>query len=722
MKINKALYMILLAAAASLVWACTDSIKEDIATAVSAEGGESLVFEGGFAQTKTQFGSLDGNTAALLWSDGDAIGIFSYSMESTSNINIKANLLRTTAGQANGVFIPVEEIVQTDEETADTVTISYPASGSEQFLVYYPYADGTDIDVDDGGIHAELPSVQTQQNVSDKKIGGNGFSWDMATVGADHKVNFTLKHTMAYIRFVVKTSEFASGYMLKSIQLYDEAGEAALTGDFVFDPATGVTTGVKGSTSPSAKVTVANDDFSASAGEQELYLTVLPGNFSGSTFMVVVTYAKQGGGSVSIPMSLGKTLNLSAANMYTITLDNVGTSSNTCKWYEPVETRELLDNWAYGPQNTYFAERKAKGEGVTALKLDIKARGDFSKVVEPAYYGLLTSSDMGTRKLLQLPDGTTAYESVPTHAVNSDYTIDVEVMDQGSGNGRWGVVAIYDKDYNIIWSYMIWGYITGDEPGDVEYPSQGFKLLDRAIGQEHSNAYSAEHGAITASTACFQWGRKDPFMWSNSGITHYNQQLATADVDIAYAIAHPTLIFGYVNSGGVNSAGDWKVDAHQENLWGAANTSGSDIDNGLTGVKTIYDPCPEGYRVCDGKVLSVVASRGQLWETAKNQKNQDASRLVSTSPFYGSASVVAYPLGNDQYDYWLYGGAHWGSNASWGNRTSSNNNHGYLYWGNSSAPNGRSSILEGCYFSSGWSTATSAVRAQGFAVRCQKEE
>lgn len=700
---------------------CSKSLEE----APSAQASK-LVFKGGFeTETKTAFTEAKDGVYPLVWSKGDAIGIFSYDMTSTDNINIKANLLRGTIGQTQGVFIPVDEVIPGTEGAEDqTVSIVYPESGSERFFIYYPYNSKTDISVDDGCVYGTVSANQKQTEISDKQIGKNGFSYAMANVGADKQVNFTLNHAMAYVRVQVNTTDYKA-YQLHSVKIYDKKGAAKLAGNFKIDPVTGALTVIDKKTVSEVAVTVTDHDFTATPSTQELYLTVLPGDFSAADLMAAVTFIKEDGSSACVPVAFKNLGNVPAASMTTVQL-TVDKSTNTCAWYEPEESRAFVNGWAYGPQNTYYVESKAKGEGVTPITVDVKARGDFSKVREPKYYGWLCACEMSTRKLMQFPDGVAAYESVPTHAIASDYKITVECLDQNA-TGRWAVLGIYDEDYNLIWSVTFMRYLAGDEPKEVAYPGTDIVLFDRVLGASYSNEKAASLGKMDNSYAYYQWGRKDPFMWSNSGLGHYTQQLVAPNVDFEYAVNHPTVIFGYgsgtdADGNSWNSNGKWFVGEDRPDLWGAVIETGVDIDKKLVGYKTIYDPCPKGYRVADGKVLAQVASTAAYWELAKGQLNQDPARVVATNPF-ADASVMAYPLGNDKYDFWPYAGAHWGSNGNWGNRTSSNANHGCIYWGNSArADNHRASILQGCYFSSGWATSTSALQAQGFAVRCQKDE
>ena len=68
----------------------------------------------------------------------------------------------------------------------------------------------------------------------------------------------------------------------------------------------------------------------------------------------------------------------------------------------------------------------------------------------------------------------------------------------------------------------------------------------------------------------------------------------------------------------------------------------------------------------------------------------------------------------------------WGSNATWGNRTSSTNKHAAIYWANSVDPTALNQgvMLEYCYFSAEtqFNARHASSRAHGFAIRCQKDE
>jgi len=156
-----------------------------------------------------------------------------------------------------------------------------------------------------------------------------------------------------------------------------------------------------------------------------------------------------------------------------------------------------------------------------------------------------------------------------------------------SGNA---VIAAYDNADNILWSWHIWS--TASLIGTQTYPN-GKTYLDRNLGS--LQAEPNDSGALTDGTGryytsiqgaglLYQWGRKDPFTGrcdqsSNKTIAYGTEGTAktistTGTVDIATSVAHPTVYYA-------SSAGNW---CSEEATWDGAT-------------KSLYDPCPVGYRV-----------------------------------------------------------------------------------------------------------------------------
>jgi len=155
------------------------------------------------------------------------------------------------------------------------------------------------------------------------------------------------------------------------------------------------------------------------------------------------------------------------------------------------------------------------------------------------------------------------------------------------------LIAAKDETGAVLWSWHIW--IPATEialQSNTELVSKD--IMDRDLG--------ALEASPVASALRYQWGRKDPLVPADFGAT---VALVKVDRDpenigIEYAIQHPTeYIKGSENSG----LGNWCKDP-AEHLW-----------NDADGKKTIYDPCPAGYRVpvgstSSGEKLWVVSDAG----------------------------------------------------------------------------------------------------------------
>ena len=150
------------------------------------------------------------------------------------------------------------------------------------------------------------------------------------------------------------------------------------------------------------------------------------------------------------------------------------------------------------------------------------------------------------------------------------------------------VVALRDADGTIRWSWHIWvpeTAITTSDYGNI----LNSPMMDRNLGALVA-AKAGEPAPIYSFGLTYQWGRKDPFpgpkaVKSGDNATVAGKELETmpgsgaadeSKITLEQSIANPTLL-------GFSQNGDWIIPV-TDNLW-------SDTE------KTIYDPCPPGYRV-----------------------------------------------------------------------------------------------------------------------------
>jgi hypothetical protein len=161
------------------------------------------------------------------------------------------------------------------------------------------------------------------------------------------------------------------------------------------------------------------------------------------------------------------------------------------------------------------------------------------------------------------------------------------------------VVYVKNSKGIIVWSWHIW--VTRYNPGSIANPGTNTTTysynnnlwMDRNLG-----ATTTTPATQTTKGLLYQWGRKDPFPGSstyngNAEPTLYGEQTAVAtksasDQNLGNTIMNPLTLYR-------GSYNDWysRFDIHNDKLWYDA-----------TSVKTIYDPCPLGWRVpyYNGKV------------------------------------------------------------------------------------------------------------------------
>lgn len=149
------------------------------------------------------------------------------------------------------------------------------------------------------------------------------------------------------------------------------------------------------------------------------------------------------------------------------------------------------------------------------------------------------------------------------------------------------LIAAKDAEGKILWSWHIWIPVDAITVQDAE-AFAGAKMLDRNLGALKAAGASGDVDPLSIGLY-YQWGRKDPF----PGATNFANEPTGATVagtawtyhqekiSTAYSIEHPT---EYASVPKVDG-GVWNAD-DPKNLWDTeAHT------------KTIYDPCPPGYRV-----------------------------------------------------------------------------------------------------------------------------
>ena len=190
------------------------------------------------------------------------------------------------------------------------------------------------------------------------------------------------------------------------------------------------------------------------------------------------------------------------------------------------------------------------------------------------------------------------------------------------------VIAAKDASGKILWSWHIW---MTDQPVEKVYPSNA-TVMDRNLG-----AISATSGNVGTIGLKYQWGRKDPFLGeaslnfnveAKSTITWpLSEQSSATTGTIIYATEHPTT---FIDRTAESTNHDWYYTGNKS----TDNTRWTTSDK----AKSIYDPCPAGWRVPDDSIKDVL--------------NADLNETLALYPlgYYWTASHV--PVTDSNYSYY----------------------------------------------------------------------
>lgn len=200
------------------------------------------------------------------------------------------------------------------------------------------------------------------------------------------------------------------------------------------------------------------------------------------------------------------------------------------------------------------------------------------------------------------------------------------------------VIAAQDKDGEILWSWHIW---LTDEPQGQVYNNNAGTMMDRNLG-----ATSATPGDVGALGLLYQWGRKDPFL-GGCQISYKESTMQTkaassivwpsakasdsSNGTIAFSVSHPTT---FVSENTSNR--DWCYSGSNE------------IDNTRwQSSKTIYDPCPSGWRVPEGGPDGVWVKAFNTSEDTQHDANWNSDKMgmdfSATNMQLGTSGPIWYP-------------------------------------------------------------------------------
>lgn len=556
-------------------------------------------------KTRSMVGEvLDNGAIAMDWSVGDQIGVFG------------------TGTTSNACF---------------TSTNTYPiretgfkgtcATGEKPEYAYYPYNANAS---DKTAIPISIPSVQNYYGVASVAQYDFKAANTFADLG-DGKYQFNMKQLASLLRLEINLNDIAALLAEKAVETASESlksitlsSDVRMTGDFTCD-----LTKLEGSNAlnfsgdagQTSGLTINFIDKPALSGTVVAYAVVAPGAQKGKTLtctMIVNDF-------LSVKLSAQMLCDFEGGKYYTLPL-NASVFVNNGAAVED-KTPADAEPVAGQPSNCYMINA-AKTYSFDATVI---GNGDAGIIDGAGFHATSASIDPKSAKLMwEDSEGFISGVSLVKGKV-------LFTAEKNVGNA---MIAVFDGAGTVLWSWHIWG--VGDTmPEDEVVSSQAtisanstlkvkYTVMDRTLGALSKTSYF---------TTLYQWGRKDPI--PNSTMYYVDGQAtdieriypvhkpgSAADATILTSIQHPECIIDDYKG----QAGDWLASDKTNNynlLWGDANTtyvfnkSKPAAGKGWTNGKTIYDPCPSGYRVS-----SKFAWTGFCGSSSGDTKNIDYINFV----------------------------------------------------------------------------------------------
>lgn len=617
--------------------------KSEVSEQIPAEGESSAVIVGSFPETKTSFVD-EGNVMKTEWVKDDALGVYWYK-----------------GGAIEGVGTGVADKQLNDRITAKesgSTTIFnignyYLAQAWVKYLTYAYYPYNASAGKDPFAVKFVVPSSVVQTSAGDAShLNATDLLYSSVMAEWDYKndetknVKMTFSHALSVLNIALTSAQ--SNYSVSDIRVrFEDESEIFSVTEGSVNLSDGSLTLTSGTPEISLHL---NEAAKLSATPVNAYMTITPGH-AGKTFSV---YATVNGtetklGSKKVPAS-GLPAGVKAALSF-----EVG-DITTGHEYTDLSANGTANCYLVTSPGFYKFKADVKGNGVVPSQLESVAG---ETVIAPKsalvlwYNTLQTSNNWVDESPVYLSS-----VSLDSDGYIRFYTPDVFVPGNvviaafaEEGVTYENITVDENKCINnatLLWSWNIWA-AEGYDPESTSINADGNVFMDRNLGAVISGlGATGSYEPAGAVGNYYQWGRKDPFPtisdYTNSqpcqnsnfmfGTPTYtpvkslqiNGQSATGTLDgqmfgyrtkigggldsgntwnliarndissdkttkngvyVSYAVEHP---YKYIinNGGSFGGYNTWinGDDASYKSFWGDAEHQ-----------KTLYDPCPAGWRV-----------------------------------------------------------------------------------------------------------------------------
>ena len=508
----------------------------------------------------------------------------------------------------------------------------YWGEGKADVYAYYPY-------ISDISMVEDMPfSVATDQDV-DGAYEASDLLWAKATGVSqnDGAVALQMQHTMSRLVVKIMAGEDYVGSLPKdaTVHLHSTVTDTRVTlatGSVVKDPYAGA-----------KSIKMRNLGIRTFAdGEAVVYETiVVPQMLEGTVPLLEIN-------SKSVSYLLEDSFNFKPGTSYTYTAV-LNTSTNAIK----VEIGCEVEDWnniGSGSGNEGDDGEGGSSEGGEDDGIDLSLYTDLSAEGTANCYLIQGAGDYKFRAVIGNLDssvGNVKKTEVLWETFGTDVMPNVGDLIASVGykngyvyfstpetfkNGNASIAARNSKDV-ILWSWHIW--CSEEGWNDQVYPNNAGTMMDRNLG-----ALSTTPGDVGTFGLLYQWGRKDPFLGACS-ISETTLAASTGSWNtvsggktIDWAEENPTTyITGYEWCSGQGSGTN-----PGEYRWNDDH-------------KTLYDPCPYGYRVPKGgndgfwatanvKATGDSSNRGMYWTLADGETTAWYPAVGSRSNDSGSLGKV----------------------------------------------------------------------------------
>lgn len=538
--------------------------------------------------TKTALGELTDGSYPVVWIDKDQVKVYGESAVEgavyTASVSQSATSAVFTADQVavnDDVRYAVYPAALAGVMTAEGITVDLTKLRRQEYhssIRYFGTFENYPLPKDDAGnVKEEFEGMTQKEYYESATVFPHLPLWAKAEEGSSQ---FTFQNLMGVVKLAMNDYQGA-GLKIKEVKM---TAKSPISGIMTVDAEGNVS--VTGDDADANTVTIFSENGVNIASST-------PGLHSaGSAFLFFIPVGTYNGFDFEITTTDGRIFRKSTQTV-------VEVQPGIVKKF-PVLNFTLF----YGKANCYQIAN------ASSVNIDITPRYSFDMTFNgaPVEYVEGTEPEFTPEIVWNLTrNGTnlsgTALKGTPTI---TDNVLTVNSNSQGNG-----LVAIKDAEGKIVWSYHIWVVNPNEQPVvDVKYEvgESSFYMMSHNLGGIHKSESDAKN-AYNTYGMFYQWGRKDPLpaygtSTYDNGITALFNSAVNSRNSIADAIANPLTM--YINfdesqAEGRNMSVPFAPQTASSNcLWGAKSALTTAVDNtsALPGfVKTVYDPCPEGYMV-----------------------------------------------------------------------------------------------------------------------------